>query len=53
MLKNYAEVLKELRQGGMAMLRQGQAVMTHQVQEATHRVIDATDARSRRTRQAA
>ena len=53
MLKNYTEFLTELSQSGMAMLSQGQAAMTHQVQEATNGVIDATDARSRRARQAA
>jgi len=37
----------------MAMLSQGQAAMTRQVQEAASNVIDATDARGRRTRQAA
>ena len=53
MLKNYTEFLTELSQSGMAMLSQGHAVMTHQVQEATNGVIDATEARSRRARQAA
>jgi hypothetical protein len=53
MLKNYAEFLAELSQSGMAMLSQGQAAMTRQMQEATDSVIDATDARSRRARQAA
>ncbi len=53
MLKNYTEFLTELSQSGMAMLSQGQAAMTHQVQEATDGVIDATEARSRRARQAA
>lgn len=52
-LKNYTEFLTELSQSGMAILSQGQAAMTHQVQEATNGVIDATDARSRRARQTA
>ena len=53
MLKNYTEFVTELSQSGMAMLSQGQATMTRQVQEATNEVIDATDARGRRARQAA
>ena len=50
MLKNYTEFLTELSHSGMAMLSQGQAAMTRQVQEATDNVIDATDARGRRAR---
>ena len=53
MLKNYTEFLTELSQSSMAMLSQGQATMTRQVQEAADEVIDATDARARRARQAA
>lgn len=53
MLKNYTEFLTELSQSGMAMLSQGQAAMTRQVNEASDVVIDATDARGRRARQAA
>jgi hypothetical protein len=53
MLKNYTEFLTEISQGGMAALSQGQAVMTRQVQEATHGVINATEASGRRARQAA
>jgi hypothetical protein len=54
MLKNYTEFLTELNQSGMAMLSQGQAAMTEQLQKATNGVIDnATDARTRRARQAA
>lgn len=53
MLKNYTEFLTELSHSGMAMLSQGQAVMARQAQEATNGVIDATEARARRTRQAA
>lgn len=53
MLKNYTEFLGELNQSGMAMLSQGQAAMTRQVEDATSSVIDATDARGRRNRQAA
>jgi hypothetical protein len=53
MLKNYTEFLAELSQSGMAMLSQGQAAMTRQAEEASNSVIDATDARVRRARQAA
>lgn len=53
MLKNYTEFFTELSQSSMAMLSQGQATMTRQVQEATNDVIDAADARGRRARQAA
>lgn len=53
MLKNYTDFLAELSQSGMAMISQGQAAMTRQVEEATHEVINATEARGRRVRQAA
>jgi hypothetical protein len=53
MLKNYTEFLAELSQSGMAMWSQGQAALTRQVEEASEVVIDATDARGRRARQAA
>jgi hypothetical protein len=53
MLKNYTEFLTELSQSGMAMMSQGQAALTRQLQEATNEVIDATDIRGRRVRQAA
>jgi len=53
MLKNYTEFLTELSQSGMATLSQGQAAMTRQVKQATDAVVDATDARGRRARQAA
>ena len=53
MLKNYTEFLSELSQSGMAMLNQGQAAMTQQLQDVTRGVIDATQASGRRVRQAA
>jgi len=53
MLKNYTEFLAEFSQSAMAMVSQGQAAMASQVREATNDVIDATDARNRRARQAA
>lgn len=52
-LKNYTEFLTDVSQSGAAMLSQGQAAMTRQVQEATNNVIEATETRSRRERQAA
>lgn len=53
MLKNYTEFLTDISQSTMAMLSQGQAAMARQVQDASNSVIEATDARGRRTRQAA
>jgi hypothetical protein len=50
MMKNYTEFVTELSESGMAMLSQGQAAMTRQVQEATSGVIDVADARGRRAR---
>ena len=50
MLKNYTEFLAELSQSGMAMMSQGQAALTRQVQEATANVVDATEVRARRAR---
>lgn len=52
MMKNYTEFVTELSQSGMAMLSQGQAAMTRQVQEAASGVVDVADARGRRARQA-
>lgn len=53
MLKNYTEFLTELGQSGMTLLSQGQAAMSRQVQDATEGVIEATEVRGRRARQAA
>lgn len=53
MMKNYTEFVTELSQSGMAMLSQGQAAMTRQMQDATSGVIDVADVRGRRARQAA
>ncbi|WP_088286378.1 hypothetical protein [Ideonella sp. A 288] len=52
MLKNYTEFLTELSQSSMALMSQGQAAMTRQVQDATDDVIDAA-ATGRRARQSA
>jgi hypothetical protein len=53
MLKNYSEFFMELSQSTMALMGQGQAMLVRQVEEAGDVVIDATDARVRRSRQAA
>lgn len=53
MLKNYSDFLTEIGHGGMAMLNQGQASMTRQMQDATNGVIDATEVRGRRASHAA
>lgn len=53
LLKNYTEFLTDLGQSTMAMMSQGQAALLRQTQEATDGVIEATDIRARRTRQAA
>lgn len=53
MLKNYTDFLTDLGQSGFAMLTEGRAAMTRQAQDAAEVVIDATDARGRRARQAA
>jgi hypothetical protein len=52
LLKNYTAFLTELGHGTMAMMSQGQAALLRQTQEATSGVIEATDIRARRTRQA-
>jgi hypothetical protein len=53
MLKNYTEFMMELGQSWMAVLAQGQATMVRQVQEISEYVVDASEPRGRRTRQAA
>ena len=53
MMRNYSEFVMELNRSAMAMMSQGQAAMVRQVQEASDGVIDVTDARVRRSRQAA
>ena len=53
MVKNYTDFVSELTQSTYAMMSQGQATFLQQAQEATANVIDATDARTRRPRQAA
>ena len=53
MLKNYTEFMMEAGQSTMAALTQGQAAMMHQAEEASDNVVDAAQARSRRTRREA
>lgn len=53
MLKNYTDFLAELSHSSVAMMSQGRAAMTRQVQQATNGVIDAADARGRHAREAA
>jgi hypothetical protein len=50
MLKNYTEFLTELGHSSMAMVSQGQAAMTRQVQQAAEGAVEAAGARSRRAR---
>ena len=53
MVKNYTDFVSELTQSTYAMMSQGQAAFLQQAQEATANVVDATEARTRRHRQAA
>ena len=53
MLKNYTEFLTELSQSAVTMMSQGQAALVSQTQDATNGVIEATELRGRRARQAA
>jgi uncharacterized membrane-anchored protein YhcB (DUF1043 family) len=53
MQKNYTDFLAGLSQSGMAMISEGQANMSKQMQEAADSVIDAAGVRGRRARQAA
>ena len=53
MVKNYTDFVSELSQSTYAMMSQGQANFLQQAQEVTDNVVDATDARTRRPRQAA
>ena len=53
MLKNYTEFLIELNRTSLALISEGQAAMTRQVQEATNGFTEATDARAQRPRRAA
>jgi len=53
LVKNYTEFLAELGQGSMAMMSEGQAALTRQVQEAADSVVDVTEARAGRVRRAA
>jgi hypothetical protein len=50
MLKNCTEFMTEWGQSAMATLAQGQAAMVARAQEVTGNVVDAADARARRSR---
>jgi hypothetical protein len=50
MLKYYTEFMTEWGQSAMATLAQGQAAMVARAQEVTGNVVDAADARARRSR---
>jgi hypothetical protein len=53
MVKNYTDFVSELTQRTYSMMSQGQATLLQQAQDATAQVIDASEARTRRPRQAA
>jgi hypothetical protein len=53
MVKNYTDFVSELTQSVYAMMSQGQATFLQQTQAAASNVIDAADARTRRSRHAA
>jgi len=53
MVRNYTDFMSELSQTTYAVMSQSQAAFLQQTQEATNNVIDSTDARTRRHRQAA
>lgn len=53
MMKNYSEFLMELNRSSIELMGEAQAAMLRQVQEAGVGVVDASDARVRRSRQAA
>jgi hypothetical protein len=50
LLKNYAEFVAELGQGGMALFAQGQAAVLQQAEDASETVEEGSDARGRRSR---
>lgn len=53
MVKNYTDFVSDLSQSTYVMMSQSQTTFLNQAQEATDNVIDATDARGRRSRHAA
>jgi hypothetical protein len=48
MLRNYTEFLTDVGQTGMALLTQGQATMTRQMQDASEQVMDAASQTAKR-----
>jgi hypothetical protein len=53
MLKNYTEFVADWNQSATAALAQGQAALIARTQEVAGNVVDAAEARGRRSRQAA
>jgi uncharacterized membrane-anchored protein YhcB (DUF1043 family) len=53
MWKNYTDFLTEFSRSSMTLMTQGQEALMRQAQDVTAGVVDATEARARRSRQAA
>ena len=53
MWKNYTDFLTELSRSSMTLMTQGQEALMRQTHDVTAGVVDATEARARRSRQAA
>jgi uncharacterized membrane-anchored protein YhcB (DUF1043 family) len=53
MWKNYTDFLTEFSRGSLTLMTQGQETLMRQAQDVTAGVVDATEARARRSRQAA
>jgi len=53
MWKNYTDFLTEFSRSSVTLMTQGQETLMRQAQEVTAGVVDATEARARRSRQAA
>ena len=53
MWKNYTDFLTEFSRSSVTLMTQGQEALMRQAQEVTAGVVDATEARARRSRQAA
>jgi len=53
MWKNYTDFLTEFSRSSMTLMTQGQEALMRQTQDVTAGVVDATEARARRSRQAA
>lgn len=53
MWKNYTDFLTEFSRSSLTLMTQGQETLMRQAQDVTAGVVDATEARARRSRQAA